>query len=178
MKTLDLIKSDLARLDKVSFTKFLKWYFFPKGSTFPFQVWFRIVAGLKKNKFLKFTIGSIAYFIYRHFSFKYGISANTNIEVGAGLNIAHGFGVFLNCKKIGENFTVYQGVTLGSDAHDNSLIPTVGNSVTIYPGSVITGGITLGDFSVIGANSYVSKNIPEYAIAVGAPVKIIKYRNR
>ena len=174
MKTLDLIKSDLARLDKVAFTNFFKWYFFPKGSTFPFQVWFRIVAGLKKNKFLKFTIGSIAYVIYRHYSFKYGISANTNIEVGPGLNIAHGFGVFLNCKKIGKNFTVYQGVTLGSDAHDDSLIPTAGDSVTIYPGSVITGDITLGYFSVIGANSYVSKNIPEHSVAAGAPAKIIR----
>ena len=177
MKTIDLIKSDLARIAKPSFINFLKWYFFPKGSTFPFQVWFRIVAGLKKNKFLKFTIAPIAYIFYRHYSFKYGISANTNIEVGPGLNIVHGFGVFLNCKNIGNNFTVYQGVTLGSDAHDDTLIPTIGDAVTIYPGSVIAGSITIGDFSVIGANSYVSKDIPKYALAVGAPAKIIRIKN-
>ena len=178
MKTIDLIKSDLARIAKPSFKNFLKWYFFPKGSTFPFQVWFRIVAGLKKNKFLKFTVAPIAYFMYRHLSFKYGISANTNIEIGAGLNIVHGFGVFLNCKKIGNNFTVYQGVTLGSDAHNDKLIPAIENSVTIYPGAVVVGNVTLGDFSVVGANSYVAKDVPEYAVVAGVPAKIIKYRSR
>jgi len=52
----------------------------------------------------------------------------------------------------------------------------VGNDVWIAAGAVITRGVTIGDGAVIGANAVVTKDIPPYAIAVGSPAKIIKYR--
>lgn len=117
MNCVSLIKSDLSRLlpdGEPSIIDFLHWYFMPRGSCFPYNVWFRILQACKKKTVLKYTFGIPAYFLYRHFGFKYGISANANIEVGAGLKIVHGYGVYLNCERIGRNFTVYQGVTLGA----------------------------------------------------------------
>lgn len=166
------IQSDLARIsENTDLFSFLKWYLFPKGSTFPYQVWFRIMHSVKNNYVIKYTIGLVCYMIFRHYEYKYGIHANSNIHVGKGLKIVHGDGVYLNCKEIGENFTVYQNVTLGSG--DNG-IPTVGNNVSIYPGSVIAGGIVLHDYCIVGANSFVSKSVAPKILVAGCPAKKIK----
>lgn len=156
---------------------FFKWYFFPKGTTFPHDVWFRIMQKCKTSKFLKFTIGIPAYFIERHFSYKYDIHANTNIPVGKGLHIVHGSGVFLNCECIGDNFTVYQCVTLGSGkkkTDGNRTIPVVEDDVTIYTGAVIAGGITLHKGCVVAANSFVNKDVPAYTMVAGTPAQVIR----
>lgn len=107
-----LIYSDLERLCHPTFKNFLKFYFFPGGSTFPYQVWLRVWICVKKEKILKFLF-SWTYVVFRHFTFKYGINVNTGMTIGPGLCIAHGYGVFLNCKEIGAHFTCSQNVTLG-----------------------------------------------------------------
>ena len=62
----------------------------------------------------------------------------------------------------------------GWTKHNNFII--IGDDVWIGAGSIILPGITIGNGSVIGAGSVVTKNIPEYAIAVGNPAKVLKYR--
>lgn len=108
-----IIMSDLERLDKACLKNFFKYYFFPQGTVFPYQVWFRIMQRIKKNKLLKYSFGLVVYFIFRHYEFKYQIHLNSNIHVGCGLLIVHG-SVYLNCSYIGDNFTVFQNVTLGT----------------------------------------------------------------
>lgn len=172
------IKSDLARLSSVpTFAAFLRWYFFPQGSTFPHDVWFRIMQKCKTSKFLKYTVGIFAYFMERHLSFKYGIHANTNTKIGKGLCIVHGSGVYLNCESIGDNFTVYHNVTLGEgrkNKHTGKSIPTVENNVTVYTGAVVAGGVTLHEGCVIAANSFVNKDVPAYTLVAGVPGRIIR----
>lgn len=174
----EYIKSDLARLSPVpTFAAFLRWYFFPQGSTFPHDVWFRIVQKCKTSKILKYTVGIFAYFVERRLSFKYSIHANTNTPIGKGLRIVHGSGVFLNCESIGDNFTVYHNVTLGEgkkNEHTGKSIPTVENNVTVYTGAVVAGGITLHEGCVIAANSFVDKDVPAYTLVAGAPGRIIR----
>lgn len=148
---------------------FLKWYFMPQGNTFPYIVWFRIVQVLKRKKMGK-VWACIPYIILRHYEYKYGIHANTNIEVGKGLKIYHGDGVYLNCKSIGERFTVYQAVTLGSNKGDDK-IPTVQDNVTLYPGSVICGDIILHNGCTVGANSFVNKDVAEGCTVAGNPAR-------
>ena len=110
-----LIKSDLKRLSPNSSIKsLLRWYFLPQGSTFPHDVWFRILQACKKKKILKYSVGLLAYWRERHMSYKYGIHANANTEIGEGLKIVHADGIYINCRSIGKNFTVYQNVTLGA----------------------------------------------------------------
>lgn len=153
---LELIKSDLARLGCSGGFAFLKWYFFPRGETFPYVVWLRILHVCRKRVFLRWTIGIILYPIYRHFEFKYGIHANPNIEIGPGLRVIHG-PCNLNAARIGRNFTVYSGVTIGVLRNG---IPVIGDDVTIYTNAVVVGAITIGDNATIGALTYVAKDIP------------------
>ena len=98
----------------MSVKSFFRWYFFSQGSTFPHDVWFRISQNCKKNALKKYTIGLLAYIKERKLSYKYGIHANANMHVGVGLRIVHCDGIYLNCKSIGDNFTVFQNVTLGA----------------------------------------------------------------
>lgn len=153
---LELIKSDLARLGCPGIPAFFKWYFFPRGETFPYAVWLRILHVCRKRSFLRWTIGIILYPIYRHFEFKYGIHANPNIEIGPGMRVIHG-PCNLNAARIGKNFTVYPGVTIGT-LRDG--IPIIGDNVSIYTNSVVVGDITIGDDTKIGALTYVAKSIP------------------
>lgn len=105
---IEYIKSDLARLAKPNFKNFIKFYFFPKGCMFRYNVWYRTMQCVKRNRLSKILIGCFVYLIFRHYEFKYGIHINTNIPVGRGLKIVHGDGVYLNCKSIGDNFTCFQ----------------------------------------------------------------------
>jgi len=122
---------------------------------FPFIVWFRIlyVSRRKYGKYLSFTL----YYILRHYEFLYGIHPNANIPVGRFFIIVHGDGVHLNAKSIGDNVTIYQGVTLGVDKKGG--VPIIGDNVTIYTNAVVVGNVTIGDGAVIGANSFVNKSV-------------------
>lgn len=168
----EYIKSDLAVLTggSTSIKEFLKWYFFPRGEMFPFIVWFRIllVSRRKYGKYLSF----IPYFILRHYEFKYGIHPNANIPVGKALHIVHGDGVHLNAKSIGDNVTIYQGVTLGVDKRGG--VPIIGDNVTIYTNAVVVGNITIGDGAVIGANSFVNKSVTAKDVIVGCPGRSVR----
>ncbi|MCR5609175.1 MAG: hypothetical protein K6G26_08945 [Lachnospiraceae bacterium] len=173
MQLIQTIVSDLERLEKPTIKAFLKWYFFPQGSTFHYDVWFRILQKCKKIKILKYTVGIIVYFVERHWSIKYGVHVNANISIGQGLRIVHGDGVYLNCKEIGKNFTCYQDVTFGENDGRHKGIPTVEDNVTVYTGAIIVGDVILHSGCVIAANAFVNFDVPENAIVGGIPAKII-----
>lgn len=168
----DYIKSDLRILTggRTSFKDFLEWYFFPRGEMFRFDVWYRILLDSRRKRG---KLGALLpYFILRCFEFKYGIHPNLSISVGKGLHIVHGDGVHLNCKSIGDNFTIYQGVTLGEDRRGG--IPIIGNNVTIYTNAVVIGNIRIGDGATIGANAFVNKDVADGDIIVGSPGRSVR----
>ena len=75
--------------------------------------------------------------------------------------------------EIGDNVTIYHGVTLGGTGKDNGKRhPTVGNNVIIGCGAKILGPISIGDGAKIGANSVVLKDVPKGKTAVGIPAVI------
>ncbi len=181
---IQIVKSDLSRLCKPAFGSFgnpslrafFKWYFFPNNSTFPFVFWLRTFQFCRKNKLLKWSVGLLVYWQYRRLSFKYGIFP-ANCRIGNGLLIMHGSGVFMNCKQIGDNFTVYQNVTLGNagKSNSNSLdIPIVENNVTVFTGSVVVGNVTLHDGCIVAANSFVNKDVEANTMVAGCPAKVVK----
>lgn len=169
---LSLVRLDLSRLGPVSFSRFLKEYFVPRGGTFPYVFWLRVEQCLRRGGLVKHFWAAVFYVIYRHYEFKYGIHANPNIEIGAGLLVVHGEGVHLNCEYIGKNLTVYQGVTLGIQ---DGKRPVVEDDVTIYPNAVVVGGVKLGKGCAVGALSYVSHDVPDGITVVGAPARELMF---
>lgn len=88
-----------------------------------------------------------------------GIEIYYSAEIGANFKMNHGIGTIIGARsKIGDNVLLHHNITLGDK---NGGRPTIGNNVTIYPGTVIVGNIEIGDNSIIGANVFVDKTYPE-----------------
>lgn len=105
-----------------------------------------------------------------------GISIPAATEIGKGFRIHHFGGIiFHSTVRMGENCTVYQGVTLG-DKGGWGRSPTIGNNVLIGAGAKLLGDITIGDNVTIGANAVVLASIPANSIAAGIPAKVVGAR--
>lgn len=104
-----------------------------------------------------------------------GIEIHPGATIGDGVFIDHGMGVVIGETAIvGNNVTIYQGVTLGGTGKEKGKRhPTVGNNVVISTGSKVLGNITIGDNAKIGAGSVVLKNVPPNTTVVGIPGKIV-----
>ncbi len=105
-----------------------------------------------------------------------GIEIHPGAKIGRGLFIDHGMGVVIGeTSIIGDNVTMYQGVTLGGTGKQRGKRhPTIGNNVVIGAGAKILGDITVGNNVNIGANAVVIRNIPDNATVVGVPGRIAK----
>lgn len=105
-----------------------------------------------------------------------GIEIHPGAKIGPGFFIDHGMGVVIGeTAEIGEDCLLYQGVTLGGTGKEKGKRhPTLGNHVVVGAGAKILGNIRIGDYVKIGANSVVLKSVPDHAIVVGIPGKVIK----
>ncbi len=110
---------------------------------------------------------------------KTGIEIHPAAKIGTGLFIDHGMGVVIGeTAIIGDNCTIYQGVTLGGTGKDKGKRhPTIGNNVTIGSGAKVLGPFTVGDNSKIAANAVVLNEIPPNSTCVGVPAHIVKRDN-
>ncbi|MBE7023556.1 MAG: serine O-acetyltransferase [Ruminococcaceae bacterium] len=110
---------------------------------------------------------------------KTGIEIHPAAQIGKGLFIDHGMGVVIGeTAIIGENCTLYQGVTLGGTGKDKGKRhPTIGNNVTIGSGAKVLGPFTVGDNSKVAANAVVLNEIPPNSTCVGVPAHIVKRDN-
>ncbi len=115
----------------------------------------------------------IARFISQVSRWLTGIEIHPGAIIGKGLFIDHGMGVVIGetCE-IGDNVTIYQGVTLGGTGKDiGKRHPTIGNNVLIGAGAKVLGPFKVGDNSRIGAGSVVLKEVPPFTTVVGVPAK-------
>ena len=105
-----------------------------------------------------------------------GIEIHPGATIGKGLMIDHGTGVVIGeTAEIGDNCTIYQGVTLGGTGKDvGKRHPTLGNNVMVGAGAKVLGPFYIGDNTKIAANAVVLEEIPENCTAVGIPAKIVK----
>lgn len=86
-------------------------------------------------------------------------------------------GVVIHSKSIiGENCTICQQVTIGGGNSRFPGVPVIGNNVYIAKGSIVMGGITIGNNVTIGANAVVTKPVPDNAIVAGVPAKILRIK--
>ncbi len=107
--------------------------------------------------------------------FMTGIEIHPGATIGRGFFIDHGMGVVIGeTAEIGENCTIYHGVTLGGTSWaKEKRHPTLGDNVIIGAGAKILGPFTVGDDSKIGSNSVVVKEVPATATVVGIPGRVV-----
>lgn len=98
--------------------------------------------------------------------------------IAPGLYIPHGGNIVIHPDvSIGKNCTISHGVTIGIGGRGKSKgCPKIGEEVYIAPGAKIFGHLAVGSYAAIGANAVVTKDIPEKAVAVGIPAKVINYK--
>lgn len=108
-----------------------------------------------------------------------GIEIHPGAKIGKGLFIDHGNGVIIGeTTIIGDNVTLYQGVTLGGTGKEHGKRhPTIGNNVMISAGAKILGSFTIGDNSKVGAGSVVLSEVPPNSTVVGVPGRVVKRNN-
>lgn len=129
-----------------------------------------------------------AHFFYKHHCFFVarwisqaarsltGIEIHPGAKIGRGLLIDHGMGVVIGeTAEIGDNCTIYQGVTLGGTGKDSGKRhPTIGNNVLIGAGAKILGPFKVGDGAKIAANAVVLSEVAENSTCVGVPGRIVR----
>lgn len=130
----------------------------------------RVAHALYKKKFFV-----TARFISQISRFLTGIEIHPGATIGEGLFIDHGSGVVIGeTAEIGDNVTIYQGVTLGGTGKEKGKRhPTIGDNVVISTGAKVLGSFTVGDNVKIGAGSVVLKAVPPNCTVVGVPGRIV-----
>lgn len=139
-------------------------------------VWSHLVAHKLYNK-QHYVAARIISQVSRFFT---GIEIHPGAKIGKRLFIDHGMGVVIGetCT-IGDNVTIYQGVTLGGTGKEKGKRhPDIGDNVLIAAGSKILGNIKVDSNVNIGANSVVLQNVPSYTTVVGIPGHIVKQHGK
>ena len=153
----------------------------PAATSFWQVFWFysgvrAIVAHRRAHKHYKKGRKFLAHKIAARAHRKTGIEIHPAAVIGEGVFIDHGTGVVIGeTAVVGDNCTIYQGVTLGGTGKDTGKRhPTLGNNVLVGAGAKVLGPFTVGDNSKIAANAVVLKEIPPNSTCVGVPARIVK----
>jgi serine O-acetyltransferase len=106
-----------------------------------------------------------------------GIEIHPGATIGRRLVIDHGMGIVIGeTAVIGDDVTLYQGVTLGGTGKARGKRhPTLGNDVTVGAGAKILGAVTIGDGARIGGGTVVLKDVPPHTTAVGVPARAVSW---
>ena len=137
-------------------------------------LFYRFAHGLWKKRFpfIPRALSQLARFIT-------GIEIHPGATIGSGMFIDHGMGVVIGeTSEIGDNVTLFQGVTLGGTGKlRGKRHPTLGNHVVVGAGAKVLGPIQIGDYVKIGANSVVLQDVPDHSTVVGIPGKIVRIKD-
>lgn len=169
-----LVLSDLYRYTgKISWKLFLKNLILGEG--FKFSFWMRTCHYMSQHPIWKYSFYTFARLLFRRYTYRLGISIPLVTQIDSGFFIGHFGGIVITEHAIiGKNLNISHGVTLGrANRGKNKGYPIIGNNVYIGPGAKITGRVNIGNNVAIGANCVVTKNIPDNAVVVGIPGKII-----
>ncbi len=134
------------------------------------MLFYRLAHGLWERHF--FFLGRLVSQMGRFFT---GIEIHPGAKIGRGFFIDHGMGVVIGeTAEIGDNCTLYHGVTLGGTSWaKEKRHPTLGNNVVVGSGAKILGPFTVGDNSKVGSNSVVVKEVPPNSTVVGVPGRVV-----
>jgi serine O-acetyltransferase len=116
--------------------------------------------------------------LYKTVEWTCGISLPYTVRVGRRVRLWHHGGMILNARSIGNDVTIRQNTTFGVvRTNFNFETPVIEDGADIGVGACVLGAITVGRNAVVGANAVVLSDIPDGAVAVGVPAKVVKYHN-
>lgn len=170
------IRADLFRYHgSGSFGLLLHQLLFNEG--FKYTFWMRIGAYLRPRRVLR-PLYVLTRIIGSHYSIRYGIVIPFGTRIGPGFFIGHFGGIVVSgLATIGRNCNISQGVTIGLGSRGpRKGIPQLGDNVYIGPGAKVLGNIHIGNNVAIGANCVVTKDVPDNAVVVGVPGRVISFK--
>ena len=127
------------------------------------------------NFFWKLKLKLLGRIISNISRFLTGIEIHPAVKIGKNFFIDHGMGIVIGeTTVIGDNVSIYQGVTLGGTKWEKrKRHPSISDNVVIGAGAKVLGPITVGKNSKIAANSVVTRNVPSNTIVVGIPARVV-----
>src|SRR3954454_10790570 len=131
----------------------------------------KISSGMRKND-----LHLLARLVSHMGRFLTGIEIHPGAKIGRRFFIDHGMGVVIGeTTEIGDDVTIYQGVTLGGTSTERiKRHPTIEESVTIFSGAAVLGPVTVGRHSRVGAGSVLVTSVPAHSTVVGIPGRIVR----
>ncbi len=136
--------------------------------------WFRFLSWLKGKGGLWKLLYIPLFYYHRWNCTLVGIELYPGTNIGKGLFFEHCGGIVVNWNSIiGENCSIYHGVTIGGWRGQS---PRIGNNVLICAGAKVIGGVTIGNNVVVGANAVVTTDVPDGAVVAGIPAKVISMK--
>lgn len=145
------------------------------GDLFRFTFWMRTCHYARSKRWLRYTLFPFAWVMHHHLTYRMGISIPHSTRIGSGFYIGHFGGIVVNHRAvIGRNCNISQGVTIGqANRGRNKGYPTLGDNVYIGPGAVIIGNVRVGNNVAIGANSVVTRDVPDDSVVAGVPARVL-----
>ena len=117
-----------------------------------------------------------ANFIYFKMQKDYNCAISPQAKIGKNLSMPHPMNIVIgNGVVLGDNATIYQGVTIGQN---NEKYPTIGKNIIVYAGAKIIGDVKIGDNVIVGANAVVTHDVPDNCVVAGIPAKVIKKKDK
>ena len=169
-----LIREDLFRYDgRLGAGAFLWAWRYEAGFRITFMM--RLCRMLRSRPLTRYGFYHVAAFLHQRSAVHHGVFIDPMTEVGGGLYLPHALNIVVNSRcRIGRNVNLSHGVTLGIANRGSKVgTPGIGDEVYIGPGAVIFGAIRIGHQAAIGANSVVTKDVPDRAVVVGIPGAVI-----
>ena len=171
-----LIRSDLYRAtSSVAWRMLLKQVL--SGEGFKYVFWLRTCRFVSTRRCLRFVVMPIAKRMLVRYRYKLGIDIPYQTVIGPGFYIGHFGGIVVNERcVIGRNCNLMHGVTLGkANRGPRAGYPTIADNVYIGPGANISGNLHVGNRAAIGANCVVTHDVPDDAVVVGVPGRVISH---
>lgn len=136
-------------------------------------IWFRLCGYFwSRNMHIMHLCTKVPFKVYQYIT---GVHLDERCSCGGGLHIEHHSNIAISVgATLGENVTLFQGVTIGKNFGGSHYgYPNIGDNVILFAGCKVLGKVRVGNNAVIGANSVVTKDVPDNCVVAGVPAKVV-----